>query len=327
MGGTDGIEGAIARMLAAAGLPRSVLPVRVPCAVLWPTACALAPPLLDHSLQQVLAAVRRRVVYRRLVVATQVLGVVGAWAGVVLDKGRALTLIGVGVALVGVAFTLIDKDRLTALDGRIERALDEHRAACLEWLLMALEIGPYSYGRSDAAGIRKDQVLRDRGAAVTGEARDALRAWLVGEPAGLMPSQRWNALREAVRHLADVDVLGRAGERRVLTRLDVLRALLLAAVLVAAVAIPTLTVPDTVLATLATVVTVTARGEAEGSLTIFPGQAPSTAATSSAIYSRLGATDAAELDIGVLDLVLRSTVVVPRSVWRRPLDALASGAA
>jgi hypothetical protein len=326
-----GIGGSALQILRASGLLRSVLPVHVPCTVLWPTGGSTSPPL-ETSLQQLLTAVHRRVIYRKLVVGTQFVGLAGAWAGVLLGKGRAVTLVSVGVALVGAVLALIDKDRLSSIDSRIDRVLDEHRSACLEWLLMCLELGPYSYGNTTAAGVRKDQVLRDREALLPGQAEDALRRWLASDRTTTLPSQRWAQLQLSLNELLRVDMLGRSRERHSMVLLDTIRVLLLVLVIVIAIAIPTFTLPDTAMATLATIITLSARSATEGSLTIFTRPATSPAASSGSANSsadvlrRVASMKLSELDAGTLELVLRGAIVIPRSlIERRTIAALGCG--
>src|SRR5947209_6633892 len=147
------MEKSVVSSLQGSGLVRSVWPVRVPYIAVWPPIVETSP--LWALRDELLTTIKRRVTYRRIAIAAQLAGLCAAWIGVILSKGRALTLIGVGVTLVGAALTFIDKDRLANIDSRIEQLLREYRAATIEWLCICLEIGPYTYANTSAAGIAK----------------------------------------------------------------------------------------------------------------------------------------------------------------------------
>jgi hypothetical protein len=178
----------------------------------------------------------------------------------------------------------VDKDRLANIDSRIERLLKEYRAAAIEWLYICLDIGPYAYAYTSAAGVTKLDVLSDRSNVLTPSVADVLSGWLrsVSEN-GESPSQYWSLLSNSLRELQMIDEVGQRRERRLWLTFDTARIFLLIATLATAIAIPTLGVPDAVMATLATFITLGARSANDVTLTIFtrPGGSSASAATPS----------------------------------------------
>lgn len=315
------MEESIFNTLQRSGLARSVLPVRVPYIAVWPPIAETSPLWVLRD--NLLATIKRRITYRRLAIATQLVGLCVAWIGVILMKGRALVLIGVAVALVGAMLALVDKDRLANIDSRIEQLLREYRAAAIEWLYICLDIGPYAYAYTSAAGVTKlDVLLSDRSNVLTPSVVDALSGWLRsvsenGEP----PSKYWTFLSKSLRELQMIDEMGQRRERHLWLTFDTTRIFLLIATLTAAIAIPTLGVPDAVMATLATFITLGARSANDVTLTIFtrPGGSSSSAATPSqtALVRRAHGASVHDLDETALQGLADITAVIPRSLLKR----------
>lgn len=314
------MEGSIFSTLQRSGLVRSVLPVRVPYIAVWPPIAETSP--LWTLRDNLLATIKRRVTYRRLAIATQLVGLCAAWVGVILPKGRTLALIGVAVTLVGAMLALVDKDRLANIDIRIEQLLKEYRAAAIEWLYICLDIGPYAYAYTSAAGVTKLDVLSDRSNVLTPSVVDALSGWLRsasenGEP----PSQCWSSLSNSLRELQMIDEVGQRRERHLWLTFDAARIFLLIVTLTAAIAIPTLGVPDAVMATLATFITLGARSANDVTLTIFtrPGGSSAFSATPSqiALVRRARGTSIRDLDETALQGLADIPAVIPRSLFKR----------
>lgn len=294
--------------------------MRVPYIAVWPPIAETSP--LWTLRDNLLATIKRRVTYRRLAIATQLVGLCAAWIGVILPKGRTLALIGVAVTLVGAILALVDKDRLANIDIRIEQLLKEYRAAAIEWLYICLDIGPYAYAYTSAAGVTKLDVLSDRSNVLTPSVVDALSGWLRsasenGEP----PSQYWSSLSNSLRELQMIDEVGQRRERHLWLTFDAARIFLLIVTLTAAIAIPTLGVPDAVMATLATFITLGARSANDVTLTIFirPGGSSAFSATPSqtALVRRARGTSIRDLDETALQGLADIPAVIPRSLFKR----------
>jgi hypothetical protein len=314
------MEKSVVSSLQGSGLVRSVLPVRVPYIAVWPPIVETSP--LWALRDELLTTIKRRVTYRRIAIAAQLAGLCAAWIGVILSKGRALTLIGVGVTLVGAALTFIDKDRLANIDSRIEQLLREYRAATIEWLCICLEIGPYTYANTSAAGIAKLDILNDRHNVLSPSVVDALSGWLrsVSED-GAPPSQYWSTLSKNLNELQMIDEVGQRRERHVWLAFDAARILLLLLVFTTAIAIPTLGVPDAAMATLATFITLGARSANDVTLTIFtrPDRSSTFAATPSqaTLVRRARGASLRDLDEAILGGLADIPAVIPRSLLRR----------
>jgi hypothetical protein len=315
-----GMEESVVSSLQKSGLARSVLPVRVPYIAVWPPIAETSP--LWALRNDLLTAIKRRVTYRRLVIATQLAGLCVAWIGVILSKGRPLTLVGVGVTLVGAILTFVDKDRLASIDSQIEQLLKEYRAAMIEWLYICLEIGPYAYANTSAAGVTKLDVLSDRRNVLKPGAVDALSGWLrsVSEDGG-RPSQHWSILSNNLGELQMIDEVGQRRERHLWLTFDTARIFVLILALVAAIAIPTLGVPDVVMATLATFIIIGARSANDVTLTIFtrPSGSLASAATPSqeALVRRTRGSSVRDLDETALEGLADIPAVIPRSLLKR----------
>jgi hypothetical protein len=232
---------------------------------------------------------------------------------------RALTLVGVAATLVGVSLALVDKDRLANIDSRTEQLLNEYKTAALEWLRIWLEIGPYAYVNTDASGVTKLDVLRDRRHLLTPRAADALSGWL-----GLAfvdknsRTQRWLALGSNLVELQSIDEMGRRRIQQLFLLSDIGRVTLLILLFAVVIAIPTLGIPDVALTTVATLVVLTARSANDVALTIFnrPGESSAlvSATSYSAFYSRVGSIHISDLDETTLEGVAGMTAVIPRSL-------------
>jgi hypothetical protein len=224
--------------------------------------------------------------------------------------------------LVGAALTFIDKDRLANIDSRIEQLLREYRAATIEWLCICLEIGPYTYANTSAAGIAKLDILNDRHNVLSPSVVDALSGWLrsVSED-GAPPSQYWSTLSKNLNELQMIDEVGQRRERHVWLAFDAARILLLLLVFTAAIAIPTLGVPDAAMATLATFITLGARSANDVTLTIFtrPDRSSTFAATPSqaTLVRRARGASLRDLDEAILGGLADIPAVIPRSLLRQ----------
>jgi len=320
MGSVGSVEESVVSSLQRSGLARSVLPVHVPYIAVWPPIADTSP--LRTLRDDLLTTIKRRVTYRRLAVAAQLAGLCAAWIGVILQKGSILTLIGVAVTLVGSVLAVADKDRLANIDSRIEQLLKEYRAATVEWLCICLEIGPYSYAYTSAAGVTKLDVLSDRRNVLTPNVVDALSGGLRSAPQdGGAPSQHWSALSKNLGELQMIDEVGRHRERRSWLVFDTARILLLILTLAAAIAIPTLGIPDTVMATLATFIILGARSANDVAVTIFtrPGGSAAFAATPSqaALVRRARRASIRDIDETTLEGLADISAVIPRSLLKR----------
>lgn len=303
-------------LLQKSGLARSVLPAQIPYAAVWPPITANSP--LWTLYDDLLGSIRRRVRYRRLAISAQLGGLCVVWLGTLLSKGYTLTLIGVTITLAGAALAFIDKDRLTSIDNQIEQLLKEHRAATAEWLLICLEIGPYSYTNTSAAGVTKSEILSDRRHALTPNTVYALLDWLKSAPENVSPSQHWSTLSKNLTELQTIDEAGRLQERRLRMAFDAARVMLLTLTLAAAVAIPTLGVPQAVLATLVTFVVLGTRGANDIGVTIVTrssgSRPPGTAPDQSALVRRVHEAPISDLDETTLKSLTDLVAVIPRSL-------------
>lgn len=313
------MEESLISSLQRSGLTRSAFSVHMPYITVWPPIAETSP--LWKLRDDLLTTIKRRVAYRRLVVAAQLAGLCTAWIGVVVPQGGVLTLIGVAVTLVGTVLAFIDKDRLANIDSRIEQLLKEYRAATVEWLYIRLELGPYAYSNTSAANVTKSDVLTDRRNMLTSNVVETLSGWLrsVSEDAG-SPSGYWSTLSKNLGELQIVDGVGRRRERRLLQTFDTVRILLLALTLTAAIAIPALGVPDAVMATLATLITLSARSANDATVTIFTrsGASPTFAATPSqtALVRRAREASIHDLDETMLEGLVDIPAVIPRSLLK-----------
>jgi hypothetical protein len=303
-------------VLRLAALSRSIFPVWLPGHVLLPTAALL--DAVRGQRDELLAAVRRRVLYKQISVLTQLLGLGVSWAGVAVHA-RQVMLAGLIVAAVGAALGLFGKDRLVSLDTRIENLATTQRVLVTEWLSMALEVGPYSYARTAASGVSMRDVLDDRRSVITPSAVDALAEWLESLDTHVPPSQRWSQLGADLLGLAMIDERGQAARRRLEVVFDVVYTALLLMVVVAAVASVTFALPGAAIATVATLVVLGGRAAHDVTLTVFPGQPKvrSAGAAELASWRRFCARSVTELSSVDVDTICDASFLIPRTMRQR----------
>lgn len=295
-----------------AGMMRSAIPVHLPLCVVIPL--TEMPAGLSTIGEELLAAVRRRVLYRRVAVLTQLGGILLAWVGVFVSPGRPLTVVGVAVAVAGALVSFVDKDRLSALDSRVEELFNTQKVMLFEWLAIVLEVEPYSYASTGASGASKKQILEKRSDSLHRQVVDTLGLWLEAPDARILPSVWWSRLCEGLSYLATVDLRGQVSRRRLELLFDAGHAALLLLLLVAAVGIPAFTLPEVTLATVASLITLSARTAGDVTLAVFwrqPQAGPSSALQFSSLrrIRTLGVSDLSPSD---LSAICDCSVVVQR---------------
>lgn len=250
------IPATVSKVIEASGLSRAVLPARVPLSLVITAEAGAG----FHSMQdELLGAVKRRVVYRRTYLTIQILGLMAAWIGA-LSKGVLVTNIGVVAGLAGAVLSFIDRDRITSLDDRISELAKRQQRLVAEWLAMVLEIGEYAYAKTGPAGKKKWEILSSRKSLFPDDVVDRLTEWLKSEEAGVAAAVRWSAIQQHLGELAGINSEGQRLRRSVSVWLDSVHVVLFALLLIVAFVTASLTIPSTVMvATVASVITLSAR--------------------------------------------------------------------
>lgn len=215
----------------------------------------------------------------------------------------------------GALVSFVDKDRLSVLDSGIEELFNAQKLMLLEWLAIILEVEPYSYANTSASGATKKQILEKRSDSLPRQVVDTLVLWLDTPDACILPSVRWSRLSAGLDYLATMDLRGQAARRRLEVLFDAGHAALLLLLLVTAVGIPTFTLPEVTLATVASLIALSARAADDVTLAVFwrqPQLEPSSALQFSSLR-RIRTLCASDLSFSDLSAICDCSVVLPRS--------------